>query len=102
MLSKNKGQKSVYGGRYFSKPLPKYEMPEMSSSPRAAYQMIHDELNLDGKATLNLASFVTTWMEPEAEKLITENLNKNFVDADEYPQCQMIHSSMRKYLSTTV
>ncbi len=92
MLSKNKGQKSVYGGRYFAKPLPKYEMPEMSSSPRAAYQMIHDELNLDGNATLNLASFVTTWMEPEAEKLITENLNKNFVDADEYPQCQMIQA----------
>ena len=48
--------------------------------------MIHDELNLDGKPELNLASFVGTWMEGNARKLMDENLNKNLADADEYPQ----------------
>ena len=31
-----------------------------------AYQLVHDELMLDGNARLNLATFVTTWMEPQA------------------------------------
>ena len=51
-----------------------------------AYQLIHDELMLDGNARLNLATFVTTWMEPEAERLIAECTQKNMIDKDEYPQ----------------
>ena len=41
---------------------------------------------LDGNARLNLATFVTTWMEPQAEKLMAECLDKNMIDKDEYPQ----------------
>lgn len=90
-LSKeNREHTPVYSGRYLYKRLPKYELPEESVSPRTAYQLIKDELHLDGQANLNLASFVTTWMEPEAECLIKETLNKNFVDRDEYPQSQVI------------
>ena len=51
-----------------------------------AYQVIHDELMLDGNARMNLATFVTTWMEPEAEKLMAECFDKNMIDKDEYPQ----------------
>ena len=51
-----------------------------------AYQMIHDELMLDGNARLNVATFVTTWMEPQAQKLMAECLDKNMIDKDEYPQ----------------
>lgn len=40
---------------------------------------------LDGNPRLNLASFVTTWMEPECDKLIMDSINKNYVDMDEYP-----------------
>ncbi|KAH7297960.1 hypothetical protein KP509_25G021000 [Ceratopteris richardii] len=54
-------------------------------SKDAAYQIVHDELLLDGNPRLNLASFVCTWMEPECEKLILEALSKNFIDFDEYP-----------------
>ncbi|PIT85059.1 glutamate decarboxylase [Candidatus Micrarchaeota archaeon CG10_big_fil_rev_8_21_14_0_10_45_29] len=77
---------STYSTRYFSSPIPKYKMPEGEMPPDAAYQLIHDELNLDGRVPLNLASFVTTWMEPQANKLIAENINKNFIDHDEYLQ----------------
>ncbi len=56
-----------------------------------AAKIILDELNLDGNPALNLASFVTTWMEPEADQLIAATLDKNFVDADEYPQTVEIH-----------
>ena len=60
-------------------------MPEKSIPKEAAFQIINDELMLDGKPRLNLASFVTTWMEPECDKLIMDSINKNYVDMDEYP-----------------
>ncbi len=81
---------STYSARYFTEEVPKFKLPEKSMPAKVAYQLIHDELNLDGNPSLNLASFVTTWMEPEAEKLIVESLNKNFVDQEEYPQTMVI------------
>lgn len=48
--------------------------------------MIKDDLSLDGNPMLNLASFVTTFMEDEAEKLMAESFSKNFIDYEEYPQ----------------
>ena len=70
------------GGRQHpAPPVPDRELP-----PDVAYQIIHDELMLDGNARLNLATFVTTWMEPQAEKLMAECLDKNMIDKDEYPQ----------------
>ena len=54
--------------------------------PDVAYQIVHDELMLDGNARLNVATFVTTWMEPQAEKLMAECFDKNMIDKDEYPQ----------------
>ena len=84
----------TYAERWETEPVPHNRMPEKSNDPRAVYQMIHDELNMDGNPALNLASFVTTWMEPEAEKLMTEVANKNFVDQDEYPQTKQIHDKV--------
>ena len=81
---------TAYGSRYFDKSIPKYELPNEGMPADAAYQLIHDELNLDGNPALNLASFVTTWMEPQADKLIMESIDKNFVDNDEYPQTEKI------------
>ena len=54
--------------------------------PDVAYQLVHDELLLDGNARLNLATFVTTWMEPQAARLMAECVDKNMIDKDEYPQ----------------
>jgi len=82
---------TTYGSRYFTDEVPEHAIPDGSMPARAAYQLIHDELNLDGNPALNLASFVTTWMEPEAQQLATETLNRNFVDQDEYPQTEEIH-----------
>lgn len=63
----------------------RFKMPNDSIPKEAAYQIINDELMLDGNPRLNLASFVTTWMEPECDKLIMASTNKNYVDMDEYP-----------------
>ena len=66
--------------------IPRYELPEHGVLPRTALQVVRDELILDGNARLNLATFVTTWMEPEAEQLMAECASKNMIDKDEYPQ----------------
>lgn len=60
-------------------------MPSGTMPKDAAYQIVKDELMLDGNPRLNLASFVTTWMEEECEKLMMASVNKNYVDMDEYP-----------------
>ncbi len=80
----------TYGSRAFSREIPRFEIPEEGMPAEAAYRLITDELNLDGNPALNLATFVTTWMEPEAEKLIGDTLNKNLVDQEEYPQTGVI------------
>lgn len=66
--------------------VPRDRIPETGLPPDTAYQIVHDELLLDGNARLNLASFVTTWMEPQARRLMDECVDKNFIDRDEYPQ----------------
>ncbi|HXR53842.1 MAG TPA: glutamate decarboxylase [Acidimicrobiales bacterium] len=76
----------TYANRGLSQSVPRYEMPEQSMDPSAAYQLIHDELTLDGNPTLNLATFVTTWMDDQADRLMAETVNKNAIDWDEYPQ----------------
>ncbi|XP_043695864.1 glutamate decarboxylase 4-like [Telopea speciosissima] len=75
----------TFASRYVRTSLPRFKMPENSIPKDAAYQIISDELMLDGNPRLNLASFVTTWMEPECDKLIMSSINKNYVDMDEYP-----------------
>jgi glutamate decarboxylase len=54
--------------------------------------MLKDELDLDGRPNLNLASFVGTYMEKEGEQLMIENLSKNMSDADEYPAMMDMHA----------
>ncbi|MFI1711040.1 glutamate decarboxylase [Streptomyces griseoruber] len=65
---------------------PKHRLPDNPMAPTAAYQLVHDELMLDGNSRLNLATFVTTWMEPQAGVLMAECRDKNMIDKDEYPR----------------
>ena len=69
-----------------SQTIPRHSLPDGELPPDVAYQIIHDELMLDGNARLNVATFVSTWMEPQAEKLMAECFDKNMIDKDEYPQ----------------
>ncbi|UQX12234.1 glutamate decarboxylase [Candidatus Mycobacterium methanotrophicum] len=75
----------AYTGRLFTAPIPALRLPEESMDPDAAYRFIHDELMLDGSSRLNLATFVTTWMDPQAGQLMAEAFDKNMIDKDEYP-----------------
>ena len=72
--------------RFFSEGVPKAKFPDAGMAAREAYSLVSQETHLDGDTFRNLATFVTTFMEPEAEQLITENLHTNFIDHAEYPQ----------------
>ncbi len=75
-----------FTGRLNVNPIPKNRMPDNESTANDVYRIIHEELMLDGSSRLNMATFVSTWMEPEAERLMAETFDKNMIDKDEYPQ----------------
>lgn len=65
---------------------PKGGFPVSEMYPQVAYEIVHDELMLDGVSRMNLATFCTTWVDDQARRLMNESLDKNIVDKDEYPQ----------------
>src|SRR5438552_11058647 len=77
---------SIYGKRYLLEPAPDHKLPKSGMSAEEAASLIEEEMVLDGLPTHNLATFVTTWMEPEADRVIGETLRVNFIDHAEYPQ----------------
>ncbi|MFM8278183.1 MAG: pyridoxal-dependent decarboxylase, partial [Cyanobium sp.] len=66
--------------------IPRDRLPDTGMEGDLAYELIHDHLMLDGNSRLNLATFVGTWMEPQARRLMEECADKNIIDKDEYPQ----------------
>ena len=82
----------AYTGRFAADPVPALRLPDSEMDPEQAYRFIHDELMLDGSSRLNLATFVTTWMDPQAEKLMAETFDKNMIDKDEYPATAAIET----------
>jgi len=70
--------------------VPRHRIPDREMLPQTAYQIVLDEVMLDGNARFNLATFVTTWMDDEADRLYAATFDKNMVDKDEYPQTARI------------
>ncbi|MGZ6259083.1 MAG: glutamate decarboxylase [Candidatus Limnocylindrales bacterium] len=66
--------------------VPKHRLPEREMLPQTAYEIVLDEVMLAGNARFNLATFVTTWMDEEADRLYAATVDKNMIDKDEYPQ----------------
>jgi glutamate decarboxylase len=66
--------------------LPRDELPQHGTGTRVGYDTMTNELLLDGSARLNLATFVTTWMPPDAARLMAETADKNMIDKDEFPR----------------
>ena len=89
----------TFASREMIREIPRHTIPKQGNLPETVYNLIHDELILDGNSRQNLATFVTTWMEPEAVKLMTECFDKNMIDKDEYPQTAEIENRCVSILS---
>ena len=103
------GESSVRDGRVdlnplFARPgeprdIPLRRLSEEEMLPETAYQVVHEEVMLDGNARLNLATFVGTWMEDQANRLYAETVDKNMIDKDEYPQTAAIEERCWRILA---
>jgi glutamate decarboxylase len=88
-----------YGNRYLLEPAPDNELPKIGMDAAEAAGLIEKEMVLDGIPMRNLATFVTTWMEPEAVQVITDNLHTNFIDHAEYPRTAEIEQRCIRMLA---
>src|SRR6266550_3943505 len=88
-----------YGNRFLLEPAPDHALPKQGMRAVDAMRLIGEELVLDGIPMRNLATFVTTWMEPEAQRVIAENLHRNFIDHAEYPQTAEIEQRCIRMLA---
>src|SRR6478735_5495670 len=77
---------SVFAGQDLSTAVPKYKFPQNESKPDDVFQIVADEMLLDGIARQNLATFCQTWEEPQVHQLMELAMDKNMIDRDEYPQ----------------
>ena len=91
--------KAMGAGNFVLEDAPDRAIPETTMPAVAAMRMIEQELVLDGIPERNLATFVTTWMEPEARQLIAENLHRNFIDHAEYPRTAEIEQRCIRMLA---
>lgn len=82
----------VYASAVASRRLPARRIPDHGADPRSAYDLVRDALLLDGQSRQNLATFCTTWVEPEVRQLMSDCLDKNMIDKDEYPQTAEIEA----------
>src|ERR1700712_2022287 len=83
--SSSKDDAMFYGSRFLTEAAPDNEFPTGGMSALDGMRLVAEELALEGDPQRNLATFVTTWMEPEAQGLIAENNYRNFIDHAEYP-----------------
>jgi len=88
-----------YGNRFLLEPAPDNQLPDHGMRAVDAMRLLGEELVLDGLPMRNLATFVTTWMEPEARRVIEGNLHRNFIDHAEYPQTAEIEQRCIRMLA---
>jgi glutamate decarboxylase len=88
-----------YGNKFLIDAVPDQALPEVGMAAQDAMRLVAEDLTLDGDPMRNLATFVTTWMEPEAQRLIAANLHRNFIDHAEYPRTAEIEQRCIRILA---
>jgi glutamate decarboxylase len=90
---------ALFGNRFVTQEVPKKDFPATGMPAEDAMRLIAEDLVLDGLPARNLATFVTTWMEPEAQRIIANSLHRNFIDHAEYPRAAEIEQRCIRMLA---
>ena len=98
-MAESAEEQELPANRLFATGLPRNEFPAHGMPARDVFELIHLGLRVDGQPSMNLASFVTTWMEPEAEILIHEAIGTNHIDHEEYPVAEWIEQACVRMLA---
>jgi glutamate decarboxylase len=77
---------ALFGNRFITEEVPSREFPSEGMPAADAMRLVFEDIAIEGDPARNLATFVTTWMEPEAQRIIAANLHRNFIDHAEYPR----------------
>ncbi len=85
-FSTNSASTAVYASEQMLQPAPSQTIPQESTSPEIAYQMVKNETYAQTQSRLNLATFVTTYMDEHATRLMNEAIDINYIDETEYPR----------------
>ena len=88
------GAAALFGNRFVTQEVPTRSFPDLGMSATDAMRLVDLDLVLEGDPARNLATFVTTWMEPEAQRIIAGNLHRNFIDHAEYPARPRLSSAV--------
>ena len=90
---------ALYGNRFVTQEVPSRSFPDAGMTAVDAMRLVAEDLALEGDPGRNLATFVTTWMEPEAQRIIADNLHRNFIDHAEYPRTAEIEQRCIRMLA---
>jgi len=90
---------ALFGNRFSTQEVPTREFPDEGMTSTDAMRLVSEDLALEGDPGRNLATFVTTWMEPEAQRIVAENLHRNFIDHAEYPRTAEIEQRCIRMLA---
>src|SRR3954453_3466653 len=90
---------ALFGNRFVTQEVPSREFPLTGIPAQDALRLVSEDLALEGDPARNLATFVTTWMEPQAQQIIAQNLHRNFIDHAEYPRTAEIEQRCIRMLA---
>ena len=76
----------VFSSLEMREPAPAEYIPKHKTPAEIAYQMVKDETFPQTQPRLNLATFVTTYMDDYGTRLMNEAVGINYIDETEYPR----------------
>ena len=76
----------IFGSPQMREPAPSEYIPKHKTPAEIAYQIVKDETFPQTQPRLNLATFVTTYMDDYGTKLMNEAVGINYIDETEYPR----------------
>lgn len=82
---------TVFGSKEVLEPAPTDVIPQGMMRPEIAYQIVKDETYPQTQPRLNLATFVTTYMDEYATRLMNEAISVNYIDETEYPRIAVMN-----------
>ena len=72
--------------KHLEEPAPSEFIPKHKTLAEKAYQLVKDETFPQTQPRLNLATFVTTYMDDYGTRLMNEAVGINYIDETEYPR----------------
>lgn len=99
MTTSSDADAALFGNRFATQDTPSSTFPDGGMTSEDAFRLVAEDMAIEGDPARNLATFVTTWMEPAAQRLIAANLHRNFIDHAEYPRTAEIEQRCIRMLA---